>query len=196
MEDESKRKSSLDRQVREPLLPTRATGRRCSPRCPNPVGGRKAQLPTPPWRLGRARASRRPAGRARTRAPASSPLGQPTKADPRPSTARSPVPVHQRRLAITRRQARALARVSLSLAHPLAQRLGRGAELGRHRLQRGPLRWMRRALLHRLGRPIDPILPRTEVSEKVGALQSGRCRLCVSRLGASARACRLFEHGP
>ena len=51
-------------------------------------------------------------------------------------------------LALTRGQPRARAGVALRLAHPLPQRLGRRAELGRHRLQRGPLRRMRRPLLH------------------------------------------------
>lgn len=61
-------------------------------------------------------------------------------------TIRAPAPPAAR----ARRQAPALAGVALSLSHPLPQRLGRRAELRRHRLHRRPLRRLPRALLHDL----------------------------------------------
>ena len=41
----------------------------------------------------------------------------------------------------------AMARITLRLAHPLAQRLGGAPQLGSHRLQHSPLRRVRLAML-------------------------------------------------
>ena len=88
--------------------------------------------------------------------------------------------------------------ITLHLPHPLPQRLRRAAELRRHRLQHREAHaeaWASRCSStirtarsrtsgeNRLGRPIDPILPSNEVSEKPGT---------IHERAATAAAC--FNH--
>ncbi len=98
------------------------------------------------------------------------------------------------------RQARPMAGITLRLPHPLAERLGRAPSFGATDCSTAHSEaWAARCSStirtarsrtsgeNRLGRPIDPILPRNEVSEKPGTIQ---CAELSVRRAISAVALR------